>query len=219
MTTSTAALPHYHFDQVGSYLRTPALKAARQAYTAGEISKDELIKVQHAEIEQLVQKEAAVGLQDATDGEFARSWWHLDFLWGLNGVEAYDQDDSYKFHGAKTRTTNVRLTGKVAFNPEHPFFADFEYLKSVTPAGVEPKVTIPSPSMILARDGRSDLYGNFYDSWEGYLDDIAQAYHDTLQHLYDLGARYVQLDDTTWAFLIARFGDDAENAAKYTKAA
>ena len=109
------------------------------------------------------------------------------------------------------------MTGKVAFNPEHPFFADFNYLKSLLPEGVEPKVTIPSPSLIPNRDGRSDRWPEFYGSWEEFLDDLAQAYHETLLHFYELGARYIQLDDTTWAYLIARLLDDPENHEKYVK--
>lgn len=71
----------------------------------------------------------------------------------------------------------------------------------MTPEGITPKVTIPSPSLIIKRDHRSDLYADYYDSWTDFLDALAKAYHDTIQHFYDLGARYVQLDDTTWGYL------------------
>lgn len=219
MTVGTKA--RYHFDQVGSYLRPAALKQARADYAAGTIDHETLIQVQHDEIHDLVVHQHEVGLKDVTDGEFARSWWHLDFLWGLTGIERYTQEDSYKFHGEKTRTDNVQLTGKIAFNPEHPFFEDFAYLKSVAPEGTEPKSTIPAPTLLF-RDGRSDRALEFYDSWEAYLDDLAQAYHDTLQHYYDLGSRYVQLDDTTWAFLISKlneFRNDPAERAKYEKIA
>jgi methionine synthase II (cobalamin-independent) len=218
---TTATKQHYHFDQVGSYLRPAALKEARAAFAAGDIDHETLLQVQHDEIHDLVLHQAAVGLKDVTDGEFARSWWHLDFLWGLNGAERYSQEDSYKFHGAATRTDNVRLTGKLAFNPDHPFFAGFEYLQSVAPAGTEPKSTIPAPTLFF-RDGRSDRALDFYDTWEDYLDGLAETYRQTLQHFYDLGSRYVQLDDTTWAFLIAKlneFSDDPVERAKYEKIA
>lgn len=218
---TTATKQRYHFDQVGSYLRPQALKDARAAFAVGEITKEALVQVQHDEIHDLVHHQHEVGLKDVTDGEFARSWWHLDFLWGLNGVERYVQEDSYAFHGEKTRTDNVRLTGKIAFNPNHDFFADFEYLKSVAPEGTEPKTTTPAPTLLF-RDGRSDRALEFYDTWEDYLDDLAAAYHDTLQHYYDLGSRYVQLDDTTWAFLISKlneFSDNPAERAKYEKIA
>ncbi|WP_305774471.1 vitamin B12 independent methionine synthase [Lactococcus lactis] len=213
----TKTYKHYHFDHVGSFLRPQALKEARLAYSEGQLPLSDFKKIQESEIKRLVKEEVNVGLKAVTDGEFNRSWWHLDFLWGLNGVGTYEQEDSYKFHGAKTRTTNIELTGKVAFNPEHPFFADFNYLKSLLPEGVEPKVTIPSPSLIPNRDGRSDRWPEFYGSWEEFLDDLAQAYHETLLHFYELGARYIQLDDTTWAYLIARLLDDPENREKYVK--
>ena len=222
MTTTETKILNYHFDQVGSYLRPENLKKAREQYAQGEISHDDLLKVQHDEIKNLVDEQVKVGLSAVTDGEFNRSWWHLDFLGQLGGFEFYDQNDSYKFHGQKTRSTNVRLNGKVHANLDHPFFKDFEYLKSVTPEGVEPKQTIPSPSLIINRDHRSDLWSKYYDSWSDFLDDLAQAYHDTLQKFYDLGARYVQIDDTTWAYLIAQLNghaDNPEERAKFEKTA
>ncbi|MFC3931407.1 vitamin B12 independent methionine synthase [Streptococcus dentapri] len=212
----------YHFDHVGSYLRPADLKEAREQYAAGELSQQELLTIQDKLVANLVSHEIENGLKVVSDGEFGRSWWHLDFLWNLNGFEAYQQKDSYKFHGAKTRTTNVRLNGKVTENPQHPFYRDFEYLKSITPNGITPKVTIPSPSLVIERDYRSDLALDYYGSWTDFLDGLAQAYHDTIQHFYDLGARYVQLDDTTWGYLIQQFEDhknDPEETARLQKIA
>lgn len=134
MTTKTKIGP-FKYDIVGSFLRTPALKDAIAKHRAGELTDEQFTTVQHAEVKKLVATEAQHGLQAVTDGEFSRSWWHLDFLWGLTGVKKYDYRESYKFHGAKTRTDNAELNGKVAYNPDHPFFAAFEYLNSVTPAG------------------------------------------------------------------------------------
>lgn len=212
---------HFHFDHVGSYLRPNELKQARADLDAGKISAAELLTTQHQLVDDLVDNEVKSGLHVITDGEFGRSWWHLDFLWNLNGIEAYDQAASYAFHGAKTRATNVRINGKLSANFDHPFFNDFSYLKSIAPDGVEVKTTIPAPTLLF-RDGRSDLALNFYDTWEDYLTDLAKTYHDTLQHYYDLGSRYVQLDDTTWAFLIAKLNeskDDPIAHAKYEKIA
>ncbi|MGT2908175.1 vitamin B12 independent methionine synthase [Streptococcus dentiloxodontae] len=216
------AKTHFHFDHVGSYLRPAALKEAREKFAAKEISKEELLDIQDKLVKELVEHEVENGLKVVSDGEFGRSWWHLDFLWNLTGFEDYLQEDSYKFHGAKTRTTNVRINGKIAENPNHPFYRDFEYLKSITPEGITPKVTIPSPSLVINRDHRSDLALDYYDTWTDFLDDLAQAYHDTIQHFYDLGARYVQLDDTTWGYLIQQFEDhknDPEATAKLQKIA
>ncbi|WP_155286408.1 vitamin B12 independent methionine synthase [Lacticaseibacillus zhaodongensis] len=207
---------NYKIDQVGSYLRPAALKQAHKDFAAGKIDAQALADAKHTAIEALVANEIKAGLRDVTDGEFNRSWWHLDFLWNLTGVSKYDYDKSYKFHGSKTRTDNVELTGPIAANPEHPFYADFDFLKSLLPAGVEAKITIPSPSMLF-RDNRSDNWHQFYTTWGQYLDALAQTYHDTLQQLFDHGARYVQLDDTTWAFLIARLSSNEDNPSEFTK--
>ncbi|MCT3545861.1 vitamin B12 independent methionine synthase [Lentilactobacillus buchneri] len=206
----------YRYDVVGSLLRTQALKDAHAKYHAGQISTADLQKVQHAETKKIVDKQVELGLKDITDGEFNRSWWHLDFLWGLTGVQKYDYHKSYKFHGSKTRTDNAELSGKVAFNPDHPFFDSFKFLQSITPDGVTPKQTIPSPTMLF-RDNRSDNWSKFYDTWDQYLTDVAKVYHETILHFYELGARYVQLDDTTWAFLISKLNETADDAAAHAK--
>lgn len=204
-------------DIVGSFLRPQELKAARQKYFAGELDRDALTAVEDRLITDLVQKEVDNGLQAVTDGEFRRSWWHLDFLWGLNGVAKYDGHESYKFHGKKTRTDNAELAGKVAYNPDHPFFAAFKFLHGLAQEhGVVAKQTIPSPTMLF-RDHRSDNWPKFYDTRADYLTDLAKAYHQTIQHFYDLGCRYLQIDDTTWAFLIAKLNDTKEQPEEHAK--
>lgn len=211
----------YRYDVVGSLLRTQPLKDAHAKFKAGQITAAELQQVQHDETRKIVAKQVDLGLKDITDGEFNRSWWHLDFLWGLTGVDKYDYHKSYKFHGSKTRTDNAELSGKVAFNPDHPFFESFQFLQSITPDGITPKQTIPSPTMLF-RDNRSDNWPKFYDTWDQYLADVAKAYHETILHFYELGARYIQLDDTTWAFLISKLhetADDPDAHAKYIKLA
>ncbi|APR07336.1 hypothetical protein FAM21834_01201 [Lentilactobacillus parabuchneri] len=211
----------YRYDVVGSLLRTQTLKDAHAKFKAGQITAAELQQVQHNETRKIVAKQVDLGLKDITDGEFNRSWWHLDFLWGLTGVDKYDYHKSYKFHGSKTRTDNAELSGKVAFNPDHPFFESFQFLQSITPDGITPKQTIPSPTMLF-RDNRSDNWPKFYDTWDQYLADVAKAYHETILHFYELGARYIQLDDTTWAFLISKLhetADDPDAHAKYIKLA
>lgn len=221
MTTTTKTVYPYYYDVVGSLLRPAALKDARGKFSAGKIDADELAAVQHDETKRVVQAQVDLGLKAITDGEFNRSWWHLDFLWGLTGVGHYDYQQSYKFHGSKTRTDNADLVGKVAFNPDHPFFKTFQFLQTLVPSGVLVKQTIPSPTMLF-RDNRSDNWHQFYETWDQYLDDLAKAYHETIQHFYDLGCRYLQLDDTTWAFLISQLNateDDATAHAKYVQLA
>ncbi|MGP4116225.1 vitamin B12 independent methionine synthase [Levilactobacillus zymae] len=221
MTTTTQTVYPYRYDVVGSLLRPAALKDARGKFSAGKIGADELAAVQHDETKRVVQEQLNLGLKAVTDGEFNRSWWHLDFLWGLTGVGHYDYKQSYKFHGSKTRTDNADLVGKIAFNPDHPFFKTFSYLQTLVPDDVLIKQTIPSPTMLF-RDNRSDNWSQFYDSWDQYLDDLAKTYHETIEHFYALGCRYLQLDDTTWAFLISKLNETADNAtahAKYVKLA
>ncbi|GAJ25300.1 methionine synthase [Liquorilactobacillus sucicola DSM 21376 = JCM 15457] len=206
----------FRYDVVGSFLRTAELKDALKKHRTGELSEDEFLAVQQGQIKDLIQKEVSHGLKAVTDGEFSRSWWHLDFLWGLKGVAKYDYQRSYRFKGAKTRTDNAELNGKIAYNPAHPFFAAFSYLKTTTPAGIVPKQTIPSPTMLF-RDNRSDKWQDFYEQREDYLHDLAKAYHETIQHFYDLGARYVQIDDTTWAFLISKLNETKNDPKEYSK--
>lgn len=215
MTVTAIKFP-YRYDVVGSLLRPAVLKDARAQFAAGKIDAEQLQTVQRAETKRVVDQQVALGLKAVTDGEFNRSWWHLDFLWGLTGVGHYDYHQSYKFHGSQTRTDNADLIGKVAFNPEHPFFTSFQYLQSLVPAGVTVKQTISSPTMLF-RDNRSDNWATYYETWSDYLDDLAQAYHDTIQHFYDLGCRYIQLDDTTWAFLISKLNETATDAAAHQK--
>ncbi|MCP0887991.1 vitamin B12 independent methionine synthase [Ligilactobacillus sp. WILCCON 0076] len=211
----------FRYDIVGSFLRTPELKDALAKKRTHTVSDDEFSKIQKTEIKKLIDQEVAHGLRDVTDGEFSRSWWHLDFLWGLKGVKRYDYQHSYKFQGAKTRTDNAELDGHIAYNPEHPFFDAFKTLKESTPAQITPKQTIPSPTMLF-RDNRSDKWPEFYEQRIDYLHDLAKAYNQTIQHFYDLGARYVQIDDTTWAFLINKLNatkNDPEEYARYEKLA
>lgn len=216
MTTTTLKAFPYRYDVVGSLLRPANLKDARAKFAAGEITADELKTVQRTETKRVVAEQVNLGLKAVTDGEFNRSWWHLDFLWGLTGVGHYDYQQSYKFHGSKTRTDNADLVGKIAFNPDHPFFESFAYLQSLVPDGVVVKQTIPSPTMLF-RDNRSDNWHQFYETWDAYLDDLAKTYHETILHFYDLGCRYLQLDDTTWAFLISKLNETADDATAHQK--
>lgn len=216
MTTTTKTQYPYRYDVVGSLLRPAALKVARAQFTQGKLTAEQLQVVQYRETQRVVNEQVQIGLRDVTDGEFNRSWWHLDFLWGLTGVGHYDYQQSYKFHGRQTRTDNADLVGKIACNPDHPFFKSFQYLQTLVPDDVLVKQTIPSPTMLF-RDNRSDNWPDFYPTWDAYLDDLAVAYHDTIQHFYDLGCRYLQLDDTTWAFLISQLNATKDDVVAHQK--
>src|SRR5207244_4505317 len=140
--------PPFRADEVGSLLRPPKIKEARAKLEKGEIGADELRKIEDMEIEKIVHKQASVGLKLATDGEFRRSWWHFDFLRDLVGCEMY-ATEGIQFAGVTTRGEGIRVIGKLDFPAEHPMLAHFKFLKKEADrAGVVPKMTIPSPSVL-----------------------------------------------------------------------
>lgn len=206
----------YRYDVVGSFLRPERLKSARADFEAGSISEDELKAVEDECIADLVAKQKKAGLRCVTDGEFRRSWWHFDFMWGFEGVERTPLDRGYQFHGEETRAETARLSGKISCG-HHPFFDHFEYLASIakdTPA----RQTIPAPAQFLAEIDRPD---NAEATKEAYPDrskllaDIAQAWRDAIAGLYERGCRNVQLDDCTWGMFcdakaLALIGIDEE---------
>src|SRR6266446_10936025 len=134
--------PPFRADHVGSLLRPAPLKAAREKRAKGEITPAELKTVEDREIERAIKKQEEVGLQAVTDGEFRRSWWHLDFLWGLDGIERYVMQQGIAFAGVQTRAEGARVTGKLGFS-SHPMIAHFRFLAAHTSR--TPKITIPAP--------------------------------------------------------------------------
>src|ERR1700742_2998353 len=140
--------PPFRADHVGSLLRPAALKTARERRAKDEISSAALRQVEDREIEAIIKKQEAVGLQSITDGEFRRSWWHLDFLWGLDGVERHVMNDGIAFAAVTTRNEGVRVTGKLGFSG-HPMLDHFKFLKAH--ARHTPKKTIPAPSAFYGR--------------------------------------------------------------------
>src|SRR5881394_2405890 len=134
--------PPFRADHVGSLLRPAALKEARAKRGAGEISATDLKAVEDREIERVIKKQEEVGLKAATDGEFRRSWWHLDFLWGLDGVERHVMDSGIAFAGLNTRAEGIKVSGKVDFSG-HPMIEHYEFVAAH--AKVTPKITIPAP--------------------------------------------------------------------------
>lgn len=196
-------------DHVGSFLRPQAIHEARKEVAAGTLSPAELRKIEDAAILDLVEKQKKAGLKGITDGEFRRGFWHIDFLENLNGVEGYIPEAGYnqKFSGKAAPSYNIRVTGPISFNQEHPFLADFSFLKEAVEKNDDAlaKATIPSPTMILrqellANDGSSKIH-EIYPDLNDFYDDLAQTYQAAIQAFYDLGCRYLQFDDTNWAFL------------------
>ncbi len=190
--------PPFRADQVGSLLRTSPLKEARAKRERGEITAAQLTEVEDREIEGVIRKQEDVGLQAATDGEFRRSWWHFDFLNGLDGVEGYTTSQGIQFQGVQTRAEGVRVTGKVGFSG-HPMLEHFRFLKQHT--RVAPKMTIPSPSVLHFRGGRAGISQDVYPDLDAFFDDLATAYRKAVRAFADAGCRYLQLDDTVWGYL------------------
>jgi 5-methyltetrahydropteroyltriglutamate--homocysteine methyltransferase len=190
--------PPYRADHVGSLLRSAPLKAARAKRDRGEISAAGLREIEDREIEKIVRKQEGIGLKLATDGEYRRSWWHFDFLEHLDGVEGFVPEHGLQFHGVETKPKAVRVVGKLGFS-DHPMLEHFKFLQSHT--RVQPKMTIPSPSVLHFRSGRSGISKKIYPDIEEFFDDLAQAYRKAVRAFADAGCRYLQLDDTVWAYL------------------
>ena len=192
----------FRADMVGSLLRTAPLKDARTKHAKGEITAAQLKTVEDEEIRKLVAKQEAVGLKLATDGEFRRAWWHFDFFWGLQGCERVTLDHGIKFHGVETKAESLKVTGKLDFPADHPMLEHFRFLKATTK--VVPKMTIPSPSVMHFRSGRAAISQAAYPDMDGYFADLAKLYGKAIKAFYDAGCRYLQLDDTVWAYLCSK---------------
>ncbi|GAB1768598.1 5-methyltetrahydropteroyltriglutamate--homocysteine S-methyltransferase [Priestia megaterium] len=196
--TKTLVKAPFKADHVGSFLRTTPLKEAREAYANGVINKINLKSVEDKEIEKLVQKQIEVGLKSITDGEFRRSWWHLDFLSGLEGVEEFETEYISQFKGAKTKNKAIKVVGKVDFN-HHYMLEHFTFLKEAVEqygdGSQVAKFSIPSPNMLFTRIQEDTYYNGNKDQF--YHDTVA-AYQKAIQAFYDAGCRYLQLDDTSW---------------------
>ena len=192
----------FRLDHVGSFLRPERLKEARAKFNAGEITVEELERVENEEIIALIEKEKELGLKSVTDGEFRRAFWHLDFLENLDGVELVEVDHfSVQFKDKDVKPKTLRIVGKVDFSENHPFVKHFKFLKEH--AGDTPvKLTIPSPSMLhLITQVREKNYvpiERYKDNEALFFDDVVEAYRKALQCFYDLGCRNIQLDDTSW---------------------
>lgn len=196
--------PPFRADHVGSLLRPPRIKEARARLEKGEIEAGELRRLEDLEIEKIVHKQKSLGLQLATDGEFRRSWWHFDFLAKLTGCELY-HPEGIQFAGVTTRADNVRVIGKVDFPDDHPMLDHFRFLnKQCATTGAVAKMTIPSPAVLHFRGGRKAISRDVYPDLEPFFEDLAKAYRKAVKAFYDAGCRYLQFDDTVWAYLCSQ---------------
>jgi 5-methyltetrahydropteroyltriglutamate--homocysteine methyltransferase len=191
----------FRADHVGSFLRPAALKEARAKREQGAITAAELKTVEDREIEKIIKKQEELGLKLATDGEFRRSWWHFDFLGMLDGVELYDTDQGIQFRGVQTKAQSLRIVSKVGFS-NHPMLEHFKFLKAHT--SVTPKMTIPAPPVLHFRLAKDGIKKSVYPDLDGFFHDLGQAYKQAVKGFYDAGCRYLQFDDTVWAYLCSQ---------------
>ena len=205
--------PPFRADHVGSILRTEPLRAAREKFYNGRLSAAALTEIENQEIRKIVAKQEEIGLEVVTDGEFRRSWWHMDFLDGLDGVEVVEADQGIQFTGVQTKSRAPRVMGKLG-SKRHPHIDHFRFLNEVTKKTA--KQSIPSPSMLHYRGGRKMINMGVYPTMEEFYHDLGQAYKQAITGFYDAGCRYIQIDDCSFAYLcdpkqremLAARGDD-----------
>ena len=190
--------PPFRADHVGSLLRPAALKKAREQRAKGEITPAQLKEIEDREIERVIKKQEDVGLQSITDGEFRRSWWHLDFLWGLDGIEKHVMDTGVAFAAVTTRNEGLKVTGKLGFSG-HPMIEHFKFVAAHTKR--TPKITIPAPSAAYGRPMRTPIDQKAYPKLDAFFEDLGQAYKKAVRAFADAGCRYLQLDEVFIAML------------------
>jgi len=191
--------PPFRADHVGSLLRPAALHEARAKRARGEIGAAELKAIEDREIERVIKKQEEVGLLSITDGELRRSWWHLDFLWGLDGAEKHVMDSGIAFAGVTTRNEGVKVTGKLGMAGPHPMVEHFKFVAARTTR--MPKITIPAPSAIYGRPSPTPIDRKTYATLDTFWDDLGQAYRKAVRGFADAGCRYLQLDEVFIAML------------------
>ena len=192
----------YRFDIVGSFLRPEALKQARRQCACGECSMEAMHAVEDAEIHKIVEKQKAIGLPAVSDGEFRRTWWHLDFLFELVGVELRDTDTySTQFKAQMHRPVTLEIIDKIQWPNVHPFLEHYKRLHAEA-NGYPVKFTIPSPSMLhlitCVRTAQPKLPPVYANNQEQLFTDLTTVYIQAVKAFYDLGCRILQLDDTSW---------------------
>jgi 5-methyltetrahydropteroyltriglutamate--homocysteine methyltransferase len=220
---SARTTPPFRADHVGSLLRPPKLLQAREDFAAGRIPAAELRNVEDDAIREVVRMQRDVGLQSATDGEFRRTSWHMDYIYQLGGIGKADENLTVKFYNERGEleftSAALRVHDKVRL--EHTIFGeDFQALKALTAeTGATAKLTIPSPSMVHYRGGQAAIDPKVYAGIDEFWTDLSAAYAEEVRRLGELGCTYLQLDDTSLAYLndprqrelMKQRGDDADH--------
>ena len=196
------ATPPFRADHVGSLLRPPELKQAREAFKAGRLSREKLAEVEDASIKKAIALQEAAGLQSVTDGEFRRAFWHVDFLTGFDGIAATQGQYALKFHGeggAESETRSMMVVDGKVRRSRPIAVQSFEFLKNNTERTA--KLCIPAPTYLHMRGGRKVVNEKAYPDVEEFWRDIALAYRQEIAELARAGLEYLQIDDVSFACL------------------
>jgi 5-methyltetrahydropteroyltriglutamate--homocysteine methyltransferase len=191
-------LPPFRADHVGSLLRPAELQAARAQRERGEITAEDLRAVEDRCIKATIAKQQQIGLQGITDGENRRAYWHFDFLESLEGVESGVAERGIQFQGGASKPKGLRVTGKLDFS-NHPMLRHFRFLKEHTRETA--KMTIPSPSVLHYRGGRSAISTDVYPAMEEFYRDLGAAYRKAVSAFGAEGCKYLQLDEVNFTYL------------------
>lgn len=193
----------FRFDIVGSFLRPESIKHAREEHAAGTLDDAQLTAIENDAITDLVAKQKAAGLQVITDGEFRRSYWHLDFMWGFEGIERSDAREGYQFHDEETTADTAVVTDPI-FGDNHPFVKHFKFVQAFADDTHVARQTLPAPiqtfiELTLDRvDGQHDKLRAVYATNEELADALTEAYRTVVADLYAAGCRNIQFDDCSW---------------------
>lgn len=227
MTANSVTNAPFRCDIVGSFLRPDVLKQARADFNAGIIDAAQLKTVEDVAIRDLVAKQKAAGLKVVTDGEFRRSYWHLDFMWGLQGIERRTSREGYMFHDEETTADTAVVTGSIS-GENHPFVEHFKFVQALAGDGHVARQTIPAPIQTFSEvtldrcDGQQESLRGVYATGEELADAIAAAYRQVIADLYAAGCRNIQFDDCTWGIycdtdFVAKTGMQAVDIQKVSE--
>ena len=200
----------FRYDFVGSFLRPQALKNAKIKFENNEITKEEYDGIVNNEITKLVAKQKELGYHAITDGEFRRTFWHLDFMWGFNGVEHKATGGGVPFNGELAVLDDTYLVGKFKAKA-HPFVEYFKFLKQFEDENTVAKYTIPAPAQTylqLTVPGNIEQTRKFYATDDELIKDIASAYQNVIAQFYEAGCRNLQLDDCSWGSALTETGTE-----------
>jgi 5-methyltetrahydropteroyltriglutamate--homocysteine methyltransferase len=195
----------FRFDYVGSFLRPDYLKKARADFEKRNITKEELTEVENKAITDLVKKQKELGYKVITDGEFRRATWHLDFMWGFNGVAHKKTEKGVAFQGEPALIDDTWLTGKILVD-NHPFVEHYKFIKTFEDENTVAKQTIPAPAQFFQQmiiPANIETTRKFYATDDELITDIANGYKKVINDLYNAGCRNIQFDDCTWGVLVA----------------